>query len=75
MKTKTCYRIFIQEDDRAEQKRIAEEFKDYNCVLRFFPTSYSSFDLLNFSPDILIQDFRAQKAIKCYEWSVPYNQL
>jgi hypothetical protein len=73
MKAKTGLRVFIQEDDKALQKKIAAEFKDYNCVLNFFPKSESAFYLLNFNPDILIQDFATRKAVKCYQWSEPYN--
>ncbi len=69
----TSLRVFIQEDDKTLQKKIAEEFKDYNCVLNFFSKSESAFELLTLNPDILIQDFTTQKAVKCYHWSEPYN--
>jgi hypothetical protein len=73
MRSKTSFRVFIQEDDKAMQKKIAEELKPFNYVINFFSKSESAFDLLNFNPDILIQDYKTQKVVKCYEWSEPYN--
>ncbi|HVD97549.1 MAG TPA: hypothetical protein VNB90_05035 [Cytophagaceae bacterium] len=69
----TNYRVFIQEDDKSMQKKIAEELKPYNYIINFFSKSESAFDLLNFNPDILIQDYKTQKVVKCYQWSEPYN--
>jgi len=73
MRSKTSLRVFVQEDDKSMQQQIAEELKDYNCIINFFPKSESAFDLLNFNPDILIQDYKTQKAVKCYQWAEPYN--
>ena len=73
MKARTSLKVFIQEDDKALQKKIAAEFKDYNCVINFFSKSESAFELLTFNPDILIQDFTTQKVVKCYQWTEPYN--
>ncbi len=67
------YRVFIQEDDKSMQKQIAEELKEYNYKISFFSKSESAFDLLNFNPDILIQDYKSKKIVRCYQWSEPYN--
>ncbi len=73
MKAKASFKVFIQEDDKRMQKKIAEELKEYNYVINFFSKSESAFDLLSFNPDILIQDYKTKKVVKCYEWSEPYN--
>jgi hypothetical protein len=73
MKAKASFKVFIQEDDKTMQKKIAEELKEYNYIINFFSKSESAFDLLNFNPDILIQDYKTKKVVKCYEWSEPYN--
>ncbi|HSZ24960.1 MAG TPA: hypothetical protein VK766_04545 [Cytophagaceae bacterium] len=73
MKVKPSFKVFIQEDDLAMQKKIAAELKEYNYKINFFSKSESAFDLLNFNPDILIQDYKTKKIVKCYEWSEPYN--
>lgn len=71
---KSPYKVFIQEDDKAMQKKIAEELKENNYVISFFSKLDSAFDLLNFNPDILIQDYKSNKIVRCYEWAEPYNQ-
>ena len=67
------YRVFIQEDDRTLQNQITEELKDNNYIISFFSKSDSAFDLLNFNPDILIQDYKSNKIVRCHEWIEPYN--
>jgi DNA-binding response OmpR family regulator len=74
MKTSAPLKVFIQEDDREMQKKIARDLKDYNYTISFFSKGDSAFDLLMFNPDILIQDYQTNKVVKCYEWEVPYNQ-
>jgi DNA-binding response OmpR family regulator len=75
MKTSTkTMKVFIQEDDKEMQKKIARELKDYNYAISFFSKDDSAFDLLLFNPDILIQDYKTKKVVNCYEWAVPYNQ-
>jgi hypothetical protein len=69
---KSPYKVFILEDDRAMQKQIAEELKENNYAICFFPKSYSTFDLLNFNPDILIQDYKNNKVVHCHDWGTPY---
>jgi DNA-binding response OmpR family regulator len=70
---KSPYKVFIQEDDKAMQLKIAEELKENNYVISFFSKSDSAFDLLNFNPDILIQDYGNKKIVHCHEWATPYN--
>jgi DNA-binding response OmpR family regulator len=70
---KSPYKVFIQEDDKAMQLQIAEELKENNYIISFFSKSDSAFDLLNFNPDILIQDYRNKKIVHCHEWASPYN--
>ena len=65
-------KVFIQEDDKLLQKRIAEDLKEYNYKLHFFSKDDSVFDLLKFNPDILIQDYYKNKVINCYQWAFPY---
>ncbi len=67
------YKVFIQEDDKGLQKKIAEELKDNNYDISFFSKSESAFDLLNFNPDILIQDYKTNKIVHCHRWLAPYN--
>ena len=74
MKTKTALKVFIQEDDKNRQKKIAKELQQYDYQISFFPKSESAFDLLNFNPDILIQDYEKNKIVNCYQWSTPYNK-
>jgi DNA-binding response OmpR family regulator len=73
MKGKSQFRVFVQEDDKKMQKQIAEELKEQNYVINFFSKSDSAFDLLSLNPDILIQDYKTKKIVKCYQWSEPYN--
>jgi DNA-binding response OmpR family regulator len=70
---KLPYKVFIQEDDKGMQQKIAEELKEKNYTISFFSKSDSAFDLLNFNPDILIQDYKSNKIVRCYEWASPYN--
>ena len=70
---KSPYRVFVQEDDKAMQKKIAEELKENNYIISFFSKNDSAFDLLNFNPDILIQDYKTNKIVHCHAWSAPYN--
>jgi hypothetical protein len=74
MKTKTALKVFIQEDDKNMQKKIAKELQQYDYQINFFPKSESAFYLLNFNPDILIQDYKENKVVNCYQWSTPYNK-
>jgi hypothetical protein len=70
---KSPYKVFVQEDDKNVQKQIAEELKGNNYIISFFSKSDCTFDLLNFNPDILIQDYKKNKIVHCHEWSAPYN--
>ncbi|ABG57508.1 hypothetical protein [Cytophaga hutchinsonii] len=70
---KSVYKVFVQEDDKKLQKQIVEELKDNNYLISFFSKSDSTFDLLNLNPDILIQDYKKNKIVRCFEWSAPYN--
>lgn len=74
MKAPTKLKVFIQEDDKEMQRKIALDLKDYNYTISFFSKDESAFDLLMFNPDILIQDYQSNKIVKCYEWKIPYNQ-
>ncbi len=74
MKTKTALKVFIQEDDKIMQKKIAEELQQYDYQINFFSKSESAFYLLNFNPDILIQDSKENKVLNCYQWSTPSNK-
>ena len=65
-------KIFIQEDDKLMKRKITNELSDNSYVITFFSKSDSTFDLLIFNPDILIQDYQTLKMIKCYEWSNTY---
>lgn len=71
MKNGDLFKVFIQEDDLEMQKKIRQELKPYNYIISFFSKSDSSFDLLRFSPDILIQDYAKNKVINCYQWHNP----
>ncbi|HXA01425.1 MAG TPA: hypothetical protein VNW99_05515 [Cytophagaceae bacterium] len=68
MKTANSFKVFIQEDDLVMQKKIARELKPLNYRISFFSKSESTFDLLNFNPDILIQDYAKNKVVNYYEW-------
>lgn len=68
MKNGDLFKVFIQEDDLEMQKKIAQELKPYNYKISFFSKSDSTFDLLNFNPDILIQDYAKNKVIHYYKW-------
>ena len=70
---KPFYKVFVQEDNKEIQKRILDDYKDNNYRISFFSKSDSTFDLLNFNPDILIQDYLKNKIVNCFEWSTPYN--
>ena len=69
---KNGFKVFILEDDKAMQKQIAEELKESNYRIHFFSKSDSIFDLMKFSPDILIQDYKSNKVINCYERQYMY---
>lgn len=70
---KPHYKVFVQEDDKKLQKQITEDLKGNNYMISFFSKSDSAFDLLNLNPDILIQDYKKNKIVRCFEWSLPYN--
>ncbi|HEY8402248.1 MAG TPA: hypothetical protein VIK89_13360 [Cytophagaceae bacterium] len=72
MKSNKALKVFVLEDDKQTQRKIAEDLKEYNYQLHFFSKEDSVFDLLKFSPDILIQDYKKKKIVNCYEWSTPY---
>jgi DNA-binding NtrC family response regulator len=65
-------KVFIMEDDRAMRSIIESQLgnKEYN--ISFFSKMDSVFDLLKFSPDILIQDFTTNKVTNVYQWAIPY---
>ncbi|MBX9850687.1 MAG: hypothetical protein K2X86_02905 [Cytophagaceae bacterium] len=69
---KNGFKVFILEDDKAMQKQIAEELKERNYRIHFFSKRDSIFDLMKFSPDILIQDYKNNKVINCYECQYMY---
>jgi len=69
---KKFIKIFIQEDDKVIQKEIKEDFKIGDYIITFFSKSDSIFDLLALHPDILIQDYKNNKSINCYEWTENY---
>jgi len=71
MKDQPSLKVFIQEDEEAVRNRIAEELKDKNYKIYFFPKSESVFDLIKFHPDIVIQDYRKNKVLNLHEWTVP----
>jgi hypothetical protein len=64
-------KVFIQEDDEPQREKIAIDLKDQNYKIYFFSKDESVFDLIKFSPDILIQDYKKNKVLKLHEWSVP----
>jgi DNA-binding response OmpR family regulator len=66
------FKVFVMEDDRALINVIEKELSKENYHLHFFSKDDSVFDLLNFHPDILIQDYSTNKVTKCHEWSMPY---
>ena len=67
---KNEFKVFILEDDMKVQEEIREELKNSNYRLHFFSKSDSIFDLMKFSPDILIRDYKENKVINCYELSL-----
>jgi hypothetical protein len=69
---KSFIKVFIQEDDKVIQKKIKEDLKDGDYIITFFSKSDSLFDLLALHPDILIQDYKSNKSINCYEWVESY---
>jgi hypothetical protein len=68
MKNSQSFKVFVQEDDLEMQKKIAKELQPYNYRISFFSKSESTFDLLNFNPDILIQDYTKNKVVNYHEW-------
>lgn len=68
MRSGNYFKVFIQEDDLEMQKKIALELQPYNYRICFFSKSDCTFDLLNFNPDILIQDYAKNKVVNYYEW-------
>lgn len=67
---KNEFKVFIMEDDKLVQEEIVEELKNSNYRILFFPKNESIFELMKFSPDILIRDYKAKKIINCYELSL-----
>ncbi|MBC7451831.1 MAG: hypothetical protein H7259_10115 [Cytophagales bacterium] len=65
-------KVIVMEDDRNNINTIAKELSNENYRLHFFSKDNSIFDLLEFNPDILIQDYFKNKVINCHEWAVPY---
>jgi DNA-binding response OmpR family regulator len=64
---KNEFKVFIMEDDKQVREEILEELKDRNYRIHFFSKNESIFELMNFSPDILIKDYKRNKVINCYE--------
>lgn len=64
--------VFVQEDDKEMQKTIRDSYQKGNYQVQFLPNDFSVFELLNFSPDIIVQDFRNNNVINCFEWSSQY---
>lgn len=71
MDQKKNLKVFIQEDDEPQKKKITEELKEFNYRIYFFSKQESIFDLFKFYPDILIQDYKKKKVINLHEWTVP----
>lgn len=67
---KNEFKVFIMEDDKQVQEEIVEELKNSNYRIHFVPKDESIFELMKFSPDILIRDYRQNKVINCYELSL-----
>ena len=65
-------KVFIQEDDKKIQNEIKKELSGADYIVTFFSKSDSIFDLLALHPDILIQDYKSNKSINCYEWTESY---
>jgi DNA-binding response OmpR family regulator len=67
---KNEFKVFIMEDDKQLQEEIVEELKNSNYRIHFFSKDESIFELMKFSPDILIRDYKQNKVINCYELSL-----
>jgi DNA-binding response OmpR family regulator len=65
-------KIFVLEDDKTLQRRIRRELSATSCNISFFSKSDSVFELLKFSPDLLIHDYQKNKVTRCHEWAIPY---
>lgn len=61
-------KVFVLEDDEHQKKQILKDLKDRNYRIHFFPRSTAIFEILTFSPDIIIQDYLGNKVINCYQW-------
>ena len=61
-------KVFILEDDKPNQERIAKDFQGMGYKISFFSKDESVFDLLKFYPDILIQDYKNKKVSTYEEW-------
>lgn len=57
--------VFAFESSRENQSVILEEYNISNNELRFFPVSTSVFDLLQWNPDVIIQDYNKGHIIDC----------
>ncbi len=64
--------VFVQEDDKEMQKTIRDNYQKSNYQIQFLPNDFSVFELLSFNPDIIVQDFRNNNVINCFEWSSQY---
>ena len=71
MEAKTIH-VFVQEEDLEIRNEIKEGILAKNYKLHFFPSDFSIFELLNFNPDIIIQDFKKNQIVNCLEWSSQY---
>ncbi|HXA02066.1 MAG TPA: hypothetical protein VNW99_08765 [Cytophagaceae bacterium] len=73
MITNKSLRVFVMEDHKPNQQKIEKALKKFKYKIFFFSKDESVFELLKFSPDILIQDYETQKMIKCHEWPVDFH--
>jgi hypothetical protein len=73
MKSSKMFKVFILEDEHANQEKILGDLKEFkHCKIHFFSKADSVFDLLNFSPDVVIYDYFTNKMTRFHLWNIPY---
>lgn len=72
MKKSKLFKVFVLEDNLDNRDKIREELKEENYSIHFFSKDNSVFDLLRFTPDILIHDYFKNKITHCHKWNVAY---